>query len=289
MRRSKAGRTFRPGAWGIERSPGLCKAGQAAVLWILACGAAQGQIIEAARAVSLSYSGWLPNLVCSEHIRRLVDYGGSAGWVETDSLMAQVTYFEQQESYKLVSRSGGAVRQKLENLPGAISEGEFGSTLRSIFDPASAATFEAKGQETIRRQKTWVFAYRVDREGSRLELRALSKSVFAGFHGLVYIDDATKRVLRLTAEADAPPDFPIRDSYIRIEYDWTSIAGGRYLVPVRAETGMAETAPIAGRDPAAPAIGQTVKYRNLLEFRGYRKYTADSRLRFDTPKPGVLQ
>lgn len=289
MRRSKAGRTFRRGEWAIERSPGLCKARLTAVLWILACGAAQGQIIEAARAVSLSYSGWLPNLICSEHIRRLVDYGGSAGWVETDSLMAQVTYFEQQESYKLVSRSGGAVRQKLENLPGAITEGEFGSMLRSIFDPASAATFEAKGQEAIRRQKAWVFAYRVDREGSRLELRALSKSVFAAFHGLVYIDDATKRVLRLTAEAEEPPDFPIRDSYIRIEYDWTTIAGGRYLVPVRAETGMAETAPIAGRDPAAPAIGQTVKYRNLLEFRGYRKYTADSRLRFDTPKPGVLQ
>ena len=268
----------------------MCKAGQGAVLWILACGAAQGQIVEAARAVSLSYSGWLPNLVCSEHIRRLVDYGGSAGWVETDSLTVHVTYFEQQESYQLVSRRGGAVRQKLENLPGAITEGEFGSMLRSIFDPASAAAFEAKGQETIRRQKTWVYAYRVDREGSRLELRALSKSVFAAFHGLVYIDDATRHVLRLTAEADAPPDFPIRDSYIRIEYDWTTIAGSRYLVPVRAETGMAESVPIESRDrAAAPAIGQTVKYRNLLEFRGYRKYTADSKLRFDTPKPGVLQ
>ena len=267
----------------------MWKAVQTALLSALACGAVHGQIIEDARAVSLSYSGWLPNLVCTEHIRRLVHYGESAGWVQTDTLTAQVTYFEQQESYKLMTRSGRSAGQKLENLPGAITEGEFGSMLRSIFDPASAAAFEAKGEETIRRQKAWIYAYRVDREGSRLELRALSKSVFAAFHGLVYIDDATRRVLRLTAEAEAPPDFPIRDSYIRIEYDWTTIAGSRYLVPVRAESGMAESVPIEPRDRRAARGAQTVKYRNLLEFRGYRKYTADSELRFDTPKPGVLQ
>lgn len=267
----------------------MWKAVETALFSALACGAAQVQMIEDARAASLSYSGWLPNLICTEHIRRLVNYGESAGWVQTDTLTAQVTYFEQQESYKLLAHNGRSSRQKLENLPGAISEGEFGSTLRSIFDPASAAIFEAKGQETIRRQKAWVFAYRVSREGSRLELRALSQSVFAAFHGLVYIDDATRRVLRLTAEAEAPPDFPIRDSYIHIDYDWTTIAGARYLVPVRAETGMAESSPVAKRDRAAARGAQSVKYRNLLEFRGYRKYTADSNLRFDTPKPGVLQ
>src|SRR4051812_20818635 len=151
--------------------------------------AAQGRLLEEARAAALNYSKWLPNLICTEKIRRFADWDGSGNWVTVDTLTAQVTYFERAESYKVVARNSHPANQKLENVAGAISRGEFGSLLRWIFDPAAMASFEWKGQETIRRRKTWVFAYRVDRAGSRLELRALANSDVTGFHGTVYIDD----------------------------------------------------------------------------------------------------
>ena len=264
---------------------------------ILTCaGVAQAQIIEEARTVALNYSRWLPNLICTEHIQRFADFDTSGKWVAVDTLTAQVTYFQLEESYQLIAHNNYSANQRLDNLAGAVSKGEFGSFMRWIFDPAAKAAFEPKGQETIRGQRALVFSYRVDREGSRLELRALSKSVIAAFHGVVYIDEATRRVLRLTAESEAPADFPVRDSYVSIDYDWAKIGDGQYLVPVRAETGMTDPAPPPHPDPMAqwarhrptptgplpPAI--PTKYRNVLEFRGYRKFAADSKLTFDTPK-----
>lgn len=270
----------------------------------------QARIVEESRAVALNYSRWLPNLICTEHIRRYADWDSSGNWVAVDTLTVQVTYFQREESYKLIAHNNHSANQALENVAGAISKGEFGSMLRWIFDPSARASFEWKSQQVIRRHRTSVFAYRVDRSASRLELRALANSVIAGFHGVVCIDDATKLVLRLTEESDGPKDFPIRDSYVHIDYDWATIGGRRYLVPARAETGMTEAPPpdpmaAAQRDrtnPPASCIScdppgrplfrsqlQPTKYRNRLEFRGYRKFTVDSKLTFDTPKPGVSQ
>ena len=298
---------------------------RAAILAVIACAAVaraqgltgeQARIVEEARAVALNYSNWLPNLICTEHIQRSADWYGSGSWAAVDTITAQVTYFERHESYKVIARNNHAANQAIESVAGAISKGEFGSMLRWIFDPAAKASFEWKGRQAIRRQPVSVFAYRVEPATSRLELRALAKSAIAGFHGVVYIDDATKLVLRLTLESDGPKDFPIRDSYVHIDYDWATIAGSRYLVPSRAETGMTENrppAPLAAAQVAAAQAGRTiapgscsscdppgspvfrspprqaVKYRNRLEFRGYRQFTTDSKLTFDPPKPGLPQ
>jgi len=274
----------------------------------------QKRILEDSRQVALNYSKWLPDLICTELIRRDTDWGATGRWTFVDTLTAQVTYFERKESYKLIAHNQHSANQRFENPAGAISKGEFGSMLRWIFDPEAKADFEWKATETIRRRTTSVFAYRVNASNSRLELAALSNSIFAGFHGLVYIDDETKLVLRLTAETDGPEHFPIRDSFVSIDYDWTEISGHRYLVPVRAETRMTENPPATSLAPApapdgiqappvpcvscgsshGPIFGTLVtgpgkkplaesetKYRNRIEFRGYRRFTADSTLKFE--------
>ncbi len=276
--------------------------------------AEQSHMLEDSRQESLNYSKWLPDLICTESVRRDTDWGATGHWTFVDTLTAQVTYFARKESYKLTAHNQHSASQRFENLAGAISKGEFGSMLRWIFDPEARAAFEWKGTETIRRRPASIFAYRVEAANSRLELSALADSVFAGFHGLVSIDDETRLVLRLTAEPEAPENFPIRESFVSIDYDWKDIGGHRYLVPVRAETRMAErpppmpptATPAAGgtgapsiqcagcRTSHGPILGTPIsptgkkplaesetKYRNRIEFTGYRKFTADSKLTFD--------
>lgn len=270
--------------------------------FLAALGAAAGctATLEEARQIALSYSKWLPDLVCTEVVHRNTDWG-SGKWTPAGTLKAQVTYFQRKESYKLISPAG----RKLENTAGAISEGEFGSLLRWIFEPEAKAEFEPAGTGRLRRRPVTIFEYRVDEKTSRMQLRALAHSAFVAFHGLVWVDDATGMVLRLTAEAAGPNEFPIRESYIEIEYDWATIGDKQFLVPSRAETRMTERAirrspppqSLAGNTPGScisceppgrpefakdsePGVETDTKYRNLIEFRDYRKFTADSTVKF---------
>ena len=261
-------------------------------------------ILDEARAAALHYSQWLPNLICTEFIRRDISQGAANHWNFVDTLTAQVTYFDRKESYQLVAHNQHSAHQRLENMAGAISKGEFGSMLRWIFEPEARAEFEWQTAGTVHRRPVQVFAYRVDASNSRLELAALSHSAFPPFHGRVSIDALTSQVLRVTAEVDMPENFPIRESSIEIEYDWSEINGTRYLVPVRAEARMAENLAVpvprsAPRGSASPPLscvscdprpavaerGPAViltRYRNRIEFRNYRKFTTDSTLKFET-------
>jgi len=300
----------------------------AAVLALCACPAVSAQgltgeqsgTLSDARRQALDYSKWLPDLICTEVIRRDTDWGSTGQWTFVDTLTAQVTYFERKEGYKLIAHNQHSANQRLENLSGAISKGEFGSMLRWIFDPDSEAAFEWKGTDKIRRMSTAVLAYRVAASHSRLELTALADSIFTGFHGLVYVDDKTKLILRLTAETNGPEHFPIRGWSVSVDYDWTEINGHRYLVPVRAETLMTEDstatspasapAPNGASAPSVPCVscgsgqgpifrtpgtgagkqhpaGSETRYRNRIEFRDYRKFTTDSIVNFG-PDPGSL-
>ena len=216
-----------------------------------------------------------------------------------DTLTAQVTYFGRKESYRVTARNSHSANQRLENLPGAVSKGEFGSTLRWIFEPEVQASFEWREAGSIHRRRTSRFAYRVERAQSRLELAALSRSVMAAFHGPVYIDDQTGMVLRLTLEAEVPEGFSIRKSGLEIDYGWTKISGHEYLAPVYAETRMTEdvrapeeprpAVPVSIPRPVScipcdvqvtkPGPDAVTRYRNRIDFRNYRKFTtASSRL-----------
>ena len=58
-----------------------------------------------------------------------------------------------------------------------------------------------------------------------------------------------------------PANFPITLSENAVEYDWVTIDGKRYLLPVRAEL-------LLGRDR------DKFYMRNVIEFRGYQKFEA---------------
>lgn len=158
------------------------------------------------------------------------------------------------------------------------STGEFGTTLNAVFDPETKTQFEWKKWDTLRGQPVYVFSFRVDKARSQAQLDVPSSSIVVGYHGLVYAHRETKMVLRLTTEAEPTKDFPLQDVTHLLDYGNAEIAGQQFWLPLHGEmqTRMSEDFMKYGREDGH---SRQVFLRNLVDFREYRKYTADSQLK----------
>jgi hypothetical protein len=93
--------------------------------------------------------------------------------------------------------------------------------------------------------------------------------------GKIWIDTQDFRVLRIESEAtDIPPDFPCPTAKRNIDYDWTAIAGDKYLLPTLSDVRLTV------RDS-----GKTYETRNLIRFKNYQKYGTDVTIVEDDSAP----
>ena len=240
----------------------------------------QGKIIAEVREKALTYTDSLPDYICSQVTRRFIDPTGHESWHATDVILARLTYFEKKEDYKLVTVNNTvATDRPYTSVGGAISTGEFGSMMRGLFDPRSNAEFRWHGWTTLRGHLSYVFSYVVPLEHSQFTIHwhgtaADGRIITAGYHGSIVVDKTTDDVLRISLEADnIPPDFPVRQSSEVLDYDIIKIGDRESLLPLTAEFRS-----LAGHTSS----------RNLVEFRNYRKFSADTKLTFedtDAPPP----
>ncbi len=220
-------------------------------------------ILDAGRQNALAFTAALPDFICTQSVRRFQSPSGADSWRQTDRLAVQLSYSRGREDYQLVSIDDRPVGQPYHAVGGAVSNGEFGSWLHSLFDPASAAEFQAEGRATVRERAAAVFSYKVARDHSHYDLNYREgpgsvASATVGYHGRVYIDLFSNRVIRLEIEADGiPQGFPLGRSSVVLQYDFTEIAGRMHLVPLYAET-RSDT--------------PKLDYRNEIQFSGYRKF-----------------
>ncbi|HKF55068.1 MAG TPA: hypothetical protein VKJ45_06480, partial [Blastocatellia bacterium] len=186
-----------------------------------------------------------------------------------DRLNVQLTYrADKGEEYKLVSIDGKPARQSYDQLGGSTSAGEFGSFLASLFAPSSRAQFVEIKHDTFRNRDTIIYDFSVKKVNSTVQItdKDQNRSIITGYKGSLWIDAETKQVLRVESTSfDIAPGFPITLAENSVEYDWCTIAGERYLLPVRAEV-------LLGRDR------DHFYSKNIIEFRDYHKYEGDVRL-----------
>jgi hypothetical protein len=224
--------------------------------------AEQKRVIEAARRAALAYTAALPDFICAEVISRYSDATGKGKqWSAVDSLMVLLSYYGGEEHYHLVQINHRPADEQYDSLPGSVSQGEFGTMLRRVFEPSVAAALEWHGAETLRNRAVQVYSYKVAPANSTLSLTYVNGSetgqMVAGYHGLVYIDPASATALRVTQEADGLKDFQLTFAGATLDYDNVSIEGRLYLLPLKAETLMR-----AGE----------VMTRNVVDFEAYKKF-----------------
>jgi hypothetical protein len=230
------------------------------------------RVIENAREYALNYSRQLPDFICTQVTRRYFDPTGLEFWQSEDVLTARLSYFEQKEDYKLMLVNGRYTEMPYQSVAGAISSGEFGTMMREIFDRATGAAFRWERWATLRGRRMHVFSYVVEQARSKWTVEYERRDrITPGYHGLIYVDAESGAVTRITLEADGiPPGFPIQQASNTLDYDYAAIGDREYMLPLRAVMRMRE-----GR----------ALFKNEVEFRLYRKFSAEATISFETPEP----
>jgi hypothetical protein len=229
----------------------------------------QKRVIDEARAYAMGYSKGLPDFLCMQVTRRYIDPSGLGFYGQQDVINARLSYFDQKEDYKVGSVNGRSVDTPMQRLGGATSSGEFGTMMRELFEPQTAARFEWQRWATLRGKRNHVYSYFVAQPNSKWTVSYQRTDVTTpGYRGLVFVDRDSLEVTRITLEADLPPSFPIQMATTMLDYDSTDISGAKFMLPLRAEVRMR-----SGKDLV----------KNEVEFRLYRKFGADTSIKFDVP------
>jgi VWFA-related protein len=225
-------------------------------------------LLNGAREHALSYSTKLPNFVCIEITDRSVDPSGAGKWRRKDSFAELLRYVDNRETRTTLAINGRpntTKRTDMEQWP--ISLGEFGHMLTMVFDPKSKAEFHWKDTAGLADGTIQVFDYRVAREHNSMLLSDNDKKVYAGFHGLAYIDSATKGIRRITMEADdLPADFSIHFASVSVDYDYVSIGSHDYLMPMRGTIRLQR--------------GRHETDLNQVVFQDYKRYASQAKITF---------
>jgi len=221
-----------------------------------------------ARTESAEFSASLPNYLAQQATTRYFATGFPAHWQEIDRVTAELSYVDGKENYRDFRIDGRETDRPIEST-GAWSTGEFGATLKHVMSPYTNASFRRRGEEKIAGRQAFVFDYTVAQPNSHWTLVSPDGRRYSpAYEGAVWIDAATRRVLRLEMRAIAlPRDFAINRAESILEYGFVKIEQSTYLLPTRSEN----TGCMSGSGSCT---------RNSIEFRNYRKFTAESTVSF---------
>jgi hypothetical protein len=244
-------------------------------------------------ANALHYTAGLPDFICTETVRRFTQpLHTSPGvmtalrpypklppaevWTPQDVLTVRLTYFDNVEKYDLTLVNGRKTGRNYELSGGAISKGDFGTTLLEIFAPDRETKFQWDHWTHLRKRLTQVYSYRTLRERSHHNIVAVGvrpgdrDTIVAGRHGFIYADSETHHVMRITGEAESiQPGFPVTAQSSMLDYSLTDVNGRQFVLPMRAEQRM-QTAQL--------------QFKNVIEFHDYRKFIGETTISFGEPE-----
>jgi hypothetical protein len=232
----------------------------------------QQKVLEEARDYALNYTKSLPDFICLQTTRRYIDPhyrpGTDGSWTGSDRFSEKLSYFEQHEKYEPISHNDNSLYGKTADaVGGALSRGDFGTLLREIFNPESSAEFHFERWGNIGGHLMYVYRYSIDALHSKETLSFDNREqVTPGYHGEVFIEKGPNVIWRVTVEPEPPASFPMQNIREQLDYRYTDIGGQKFLLPQAGEIVM-----------RTEGIGR----RNELEFRSYRKYSADTSITFD--------
>ncbi len=236
----------------------------------------QDRIIQQARRYAEVYTAELPNYVCLQLTRRYYDPTGlEINWLRLDEIKTRLSYHDGKEIYETLSVNDMVSTKGFSELGGTTSTGEFGTLLEELFSLQAAAEFRWARHSLLRGKPVYVFHLAVPQSRSSWtlsssgddSLRQSLRRIQAGYTGLVYIGKKSGRVLRIVMEAhDLPPSFPMQEARSRLDFDFIELSGQEFLLPLKAE--------------AYVRSGRTLT-RNDLEFRLYRRFSAEATITFE--------
>lgn len=226
------------------------------------------QILADARSVAASFTESLPSYLAQQVTSRYFGSGGLGNWQSIDVVTADLAYVGGKEQYRNFQIDGKAIDQPVEQ-SGAWSTGEFGTTLEDLLSPATNASFRRRGEEKIASRTAVVFDFTVAQPNSHWVLVSPDQHRYsAPYDGALWVDKQSRRVLRIEQRTTGTPrDFAISHAEAVLNYAFVRIDQRTYLLPATGEN-------------VGCMSGSGTCSRNVIEFRDYRKFTADSSVKF---------
>src|SRR5215510_5172895 len=226
-------------------------------------------LLDQARNHAAEFMDDLPNFVVTQIVTRSVRTPKKRDWHQQDKLEIELSYRAKTgEQFKLVRYNDKPTQMTYDQLKGATSTGEFGSILGAVFSPQSQAEFKEVRRETLHGHQTVIYNFRVKKEFSSNTITDVNsgRTVTTAYLGSVWIDTESGRVLRIKQSVeDIPPGFSITLADRSVEYDWITIDGQRYLMPVYADV-------ILGNDLKRYYL------LNVIELRNYHMFDTDLKI-----------
>ena len=226
------------------------------------------RILDAMQEYANRYLAELPNFICDQ-VTHQYEAGRNPGrWRKGDVLTSKLMYAERHErrDLELVNQKPVRPGMRLRRVP-LETQGEFGILMASIFSPESHTSIEWKGWESVGGSRAAVFAFAIDADHSTMRLTAddLVK-VTVPYHGTVYGDPQTGAIWRITdIESNLPRQLHTELISRVVDYGKVSIGPKSYLLPLQATIWMTTN---------------NGSVRNDLEFLNYRKFEAESVIKF---------
>jgi hypothetical protein len=230
--------------------------------------AAGDEFLEKARESASEFDEKLPNFVCQQQVTRYQSETRKPSWHAMDVLSYDLVYEDGKEDYKNPKINGKAVKPGADKDSGSWSTGEFGTLMKDIFHPATAADFRAKGEESINHRSAKVYTFSVDKDHSHWRIQGGTQWILPAYKGTIWIDKETHRALRIEMEAlNMPAAFVLDHTESAADYDFVMIKDQKVLLPTHAEVLSCER-------------GTFNCSRNAIEFRNYHAYTGESSITF---------
>ncbi len=220
--------------------------------------------------VATSVKSKLPDFVCNQETSRNSPAQLLANKLTYkpvhDDITAEVQYVSGHESYSNITVNGKPAKSII--LAGGMSSiGEFGSMLRNIFDPESAATlvYERKTGRAL------IFRFRVDGEHSKWFIQVENKLTRLPYHGQLWLEKSTGKVLRVEQSAETDQQFMRHE--VKVEYADVSLSErGTFRLPTRSFVSLCYRR----------SGWRFACFDNTVKFTNYRKFTAHARIVDDT-------
>jgi len=197
--------------------------------------------------------------------------GGRSNWKMLDTVTADVIEENGNEKYKNILVDGKAPLRDPEKT-GSWSRGEFSSLQLDVLSPLTNADFHGKRTTTIVNRAAVRYEFSVEQRNSHWHMEAEGQSYDPGYTGTIWIDKENFRVLRIELSAQTlPRSFPLDQVESAVDYDYVFIGDSKYLLPTHSEA-------------LSCAHAANNCTRNVIEFKNYKKFSADTSITFEPDK-----
>jgi hypothetical protein len=209
----------------------------------------------------------LQSFVCNEHLDRFRAHYNGENPRQIDTVTAQVSFENGVESYSAIEQNNRA-RNSMNEIPGAWSEGEFGTLLRQTRTLLTTQPLTSQTTTGPDNEPAVLYSLHVDGEDSPWELIVARQKFRVPFLTEVTVSQKTGRILQIKRTSTAmPPSFGISEIQWSVNLKPVPLDGKEFLLPTTGEYSI---------------LYEKTNRRewNAITFANYHRYTASSVMHF---------